>query len=176
MRFRHLPIIAAVLLGPSLAEARAWKGISPGASQQADVVTRFGEPTTKTKRGSRTVLAYYGDQALEGARQAQFHVDASGTVQEITIFLVTPLDPDTIEGTYGKPTQKTFVEDTFQKVWVYATQGVTVYWSKDGSAAEALSFGPSRRGTKPAAGGAAQPADAGKAAGDGGAKPSPSGG
>ena len=100
--------MAAVLLGPHPALARAWKGISPGASQQAEVVQRFGEPTTRTKRGTRTVLAYYGDQALEGTKQAQFHVDGSGTVQEITIFLVTPLDPETIEGTYGKPTQKTF--------------------------------------------------------------------
>lgn len=158
-------MIAAVILGPSLAEGRAWKGINPGASQQGDVVQRFGEPTSRTKRGPRTVLAYFGDQALEGTKQAQFHVDAAGTVQEITIFLVTPLDPETIEGTYGRPTQKTFVEDTFQKVWVYAGQGVTVYWAKDGGGAEALSFGPAKAGAKP--GPEARPADA---------KPAPEGG
>ncbi len=152
MRLRQIAFIAAVLLGPSFAQARAWKGITPGASQQSEVVERFGEPTSRTKRGARSVLAYFGDQALEGTKQAQFHVDASGTVQEITIFLVNPLDPETIEGTYGKPTQKTFVEDTFQKVWVYAGQGVTVYWAKDGSGAEALSFVPSK--AKPAAEGA----------------------
>jgi len=149
MRLAQMAFMAAVLLGPHPALARAWKGINPGASQQADVVQRFGEPTTRTKRGTRTVLAYYGDQALEGTRQAQFHVDGSGVVQEITIFLVTPLDAETIEGTYGKPTQKTFVEDTFQKVWIYAAQGVTVYWAKDGTGAEALSFVPARSGSKP---------------------------
>src|SRR5512141_825696 len=133
MRLYRIAFVAAVLLGPWLAEARAWKGIQPGASQQGEVVQRFGEPTSRAKRGTRTVLAYFGDQALEGTKQAQFHVDGSGTVQEITIFLVNPLDAETIEGTYGKPTQKTFVEDTFQKVWIYGAQGVTVYWAKDGT-------------------------------------------
>jgi hypothetical protein len=158
MRLCQIAFVAAVLLGPSLAEARAWKGVNPGTSQQGEVVQRFGEPTARTKRGPRTVLAYFGEQALEGTKQAQFHVDGSGTVQEITIFLVAPLDAETIEGTYGKPTQKTFVEDTFQKVWVYAGQGVTVYWAKDGSGAEALSFAPGKPGGK--AGAEAKPADA----------------
>jgi hypothetical protein len=151
MRLAQLAMIALVLAGPSSAAARAWKGINPGVSAQAEVVKRFGEPTARTKRGGRTVLAYYGDQALEGTKQAQFHLDSAGTVLEITIFLAAPLDSETIEGTYGKPAQKTFVEDTFQKVWVYPSQGVTVYWAKDGSGAEALSFGPARAGTRPAA-------------------------
>ncbi|HET6437929.1 MAG TPA: hypothetical protein VFG59_07700 [Anaeromyxobacter sp.] len=159
MRLARLAIIAALLAEPALALARTWKGINPGTSLQAEVVQRFGEPTARTKRGNRTVLAYYGDQALEGTRQAQFHVDAAGIVQEITIFLSSPLDAETIEGTYGKPTKKTFVEDTFQKVWIYGSQGVTVYWAKDGSGAEALSFGPAKPEGKPV--------DAGKPAAEG---------
>ena len=98
----------------------------------------------KTKRTGRTVLAYYGEQALEGTRQAQFHVDPQGVVVEITIFLTAQLDAESIEGTYGKPPQRTFVEDTFQKVWLYPTQGVTVYFNKEGNV-EALTFAP---GTK----------------------------
>ncbi len=146
MRSARLAFLALVLLVPGLALARAWKGITPGQSTQAEVVERFGEPTTKTKRGARTVLAYYGDQALEGTKQAQFHVDAAGKVAEITVFLTAQLDAESIEGTYGKPPQKTFVEDTFQKVWLYPQQGVTVYFGKDG-AVEALAFAP---GTRPA--------------------------
>src|SRR5512142_177521 len=146
MRLVQLALLLPLLLGPGSALARPWKNITPGTSTSAEVEKRFGEPTTRTKRGGRTVLAYYGDQALEGTKQAQFHVDAANVVQETTIFLAAPLDPDTIEGTYGKPTQKTFVEDTFQKVWVFASQGVTVYWAKDGSGAEARSCGPSKAG------------------------------
>ena len=129
---------------PGGAHARAWKGITPGATTQAEVVEKFGEPTTKTKRTGRTVLAYYGEQALEGTRQAQFHVDPQGVVVEITIFLTAQLDAESIEGTYGKPPQRTFVEDTFQKVWLYPSQGVTVYFNKEGTV-EALTFAP---GTK----------------------------
>jgi hypothetical protein len=140
MRFVRLAFLLAAL-APSLASARAWKGIAPGASTQQEVLDRFGEPTTKTKRPGRLILAYYGEQALEGTRQAQFHLDDKGVVLEITIFLTAQLDQDSIEGTYGKPPQRTFVEDTFQKVWVYPQAGVTVYYGKDGMV-EALTFGP----------------------------------
>src|SRR5512141_734215 len=134
-----------LVLAPARASARAWKGVNPGTSTQQEVVERFGEPTTKTKRPGRLVLAYYGDQALEGTRQAQFHLDERGVVVEITIFLTAQLDQDSIEGTYGKPPQRTFVEDTFQKVWVYPQAGVTVYFGKDGMV-EALTFGPGSKG------------------------------
>ncbi len=135
-----------VCLAPGVADARAWKGITPGTSTQQEVLDRFGEPTARTKRPGRVILAYYGDQALEGTRQAQFHLDDRGVVVEITIFLTAQLDQDSIEGTYGKPPQRTFVEDTFQKVWVYPQAGVTVYFGKDGNV-EALSFVPSAKGT-----------------------------
>lgn len=158
MRPVPLALLALALLAPLPAHARAWKGVNPGATSQAEVVEKFGEPTTRTKRGARSVLAYYGEQALEGTRQVQFHVDAGGVVQEITLFLTAALDAETIEGTYGKPPQKTFVEDTFQKVWIYPQQGVTVYFAKEGTAVEALSFGPPRAKETPRAGG--EPKDA----------------
>ena len=138
-----------VSLAPAFASARTWKGINPGTSTQQEVVDRFGEPTTKTKRPGRVILAYYGDQALDGTRQAQFHLDEKGVVLEITIFLTAQLDQDSIEGTYGKPPQRTFVEDTFQKVWVYPQAGVTVYFGKDGNV-EALTFGPGAKGPQKA--------------------------
>lgn len=150
----------ALVVAPALASARAWKGITPGTSTQAEVMEKFGEPTTKTKRTGRTVLAYYGEQALDGTRQAQFHVDAQGVVVEITIFLTGQLDAESIEGTYGKPPQRTFVEDTFQKVWVYPAAGVTVYFNKEGNV-EALTFGAGTKSKASAGdreGGQAQPA------------------
>ena len=137
-------LLALAIALPRAASARAWKGINPGVTTQAEVVEKFGEPTTKTKRTGRTVLAYYGEQALEGTRQAQFHVDPQGVVVEITINLTSQLDAESIEGTYGKPPQRTFVEDTIQKVWLYPTQGVTVYFNKEGNV-EALTFAPGTR-------------------------------
>ena len=146
MRSIRLALVLTLAL-PVLAQARAWKGVNPGVTTQAEVVEKFGEPSNRAKRGGKSVLAYYGEQALEGTRQAQFHVDAQGVIVEITIFLTAQLDAESIEGTYGKPPQRTFVEDTFQKVWLYPQQGVTVYFGKEGNV-EALTFAP---GTKAAA-------------------------
>jgi hypothetical protein len=80
-------------------------------------------------------------------------------VMEITIFLTAQLDQESIEGTYGKPPQRTFVEDTFQKVWVYPQAGVTVYFAKDGTV-EALTFGPGAKQAAKAPAAAAQEAAA----------------
>jgi hypothetical protein len=142
MPFARLALLTSALLAlaPAMASARPWNGISPGASTQADVVKKFGEPSKRIKRGAATVLAYADDEKLEGTKQAQFHVDSAGVVSEITIFLAEPLDAESVEGTFGKPPQKTIVEATFQKVWLYPAQGLTVYWAKDGTGAEALSF------------------------------------
>ena len=156
MRSIVLAALLAALLLPTDASAKAWQGISPGVSTVDDVVNKFGEPTTRSKRATRTVLAYLGEQALPGTKQAQFHAREDGVILEITVFLATQLEKESIEGTYGKPSQRTFVEDTFQKVWVYPVAGVTVYFGKEGNV-EALSFGP---GTKPQPRGPAADKDA----------------
>ncbi len=169
MRLGQLAIIVPLLALPAAASGAPWNGVNPGSTTAAQVEQRFGDPTKRTKQGARTVLAYFAEQAMEGTKQVQFHVDASGTVQEITVFLATPLDAELIEGKYGKPSQKTFVDSTFQKVWVFGSQGVTVYWAKDGSGVEALSFGPAKGAirTEPArTGGAKSEGDAAKPGAD----------
>jgi len=123
--------LALALLLPAVAEAKAWQGIEPGRSTGDEVVTRFGEPTTRKQRGARSVIAYKGDQALTGTKEVQFHCRADGVVEEITVFLAATLDAESVEGTFGKPQTKTFVESTFQKVWLYPSKGVTVYFDKD---------------------------------------------
>jgi hypothetical protein len=143
MRSIRLALMLAVL-APAVAGAKAWQGVTPGQSTAEDVQAKFGEPTTKTRRGARTVLAYLGDQALPGTKQAQFHTGEDGLVQEITVFLATQLEREAIEGTYGKSPEKTFT-DSFLPVWIYRSQGVTVYFGKDGFV-EAITFGP---GAKP---------------------------
>ncbi|HET9553128.1 MAG TPA: hypothetical protein VFP50_09190 [Anaeromyxobacteraceae bacterium] len=132
-------LVAALLAAlPAAARAKAWQGVDPGRSTGEQVTAKFGEPTSKVKRGPRTVLAYKGDQALSGTREAQFHLRADGVVEEVTVFLATKLDADSIEGTYGKPPVKTFT-DSFQKVWQYPQKGVTVYFDKEGNV-EAIAF------------------------------------
>jgi hypothetical protein len=134
---RMASLFLALLL-PTFASARPWQGIDPGKSTAEEVGTRFGEPTSRVKRGGRLVLAYKGEQALPGTKEAQFHCRADGVVEEITVFLATPLDGESIEGTYGKPTARTFT-DSFQKVWLYPQKGVTVYF-ESGGMVQAISF------------------------------------
>ena len=150
MRLVHPALLILVSLAPLSAHARPWQGIAPGVSTQREVVARFGEPSTRAKRAARTVLAYHGERAPAGTRPAQFHVDGAEVVQEITIFLTVQLDAESVEGTYGKPPQRTFVEDTFQKVWLYPAAGVSVYFGKDGNV-EALTFSPGKPARAPAA-------------------------
>lgn len=132
-------LLLALLL-PTLAEAKAWQGIEPGRSSGDEVVTRFGEPTTRKQRGPRSVIAYKGDQALQGTKEAQFHCRADGVVEEITVFLSASLDAESVEGTFGRPQSKTFVEATFQKVWLYPSKGVTVYFDRE-SNVDVIAFG-----------------------------------
>jgi hypothetical protein len=145
MRSIGLALLFLVAALPALASARAWKGVVPGATTQAELTAKFGEPTTRTKRSGRTVLAYHGEQALEGTKQVQFHLDGQGVVAEITVFLTAQLDPESIEGMYGKAPKRTFVEDTFRKVWLYPAAGVTVYFDKEGNV-EAIMYGPGAKG------------------------------
>ena len=136
-------VLAALLLAlllPTLAEAKAWQGIEPGKSTGDEVVARFGEPTTRKQRGPRSVIAYKADQALQGTKEVQFHCRADGVVEEITVFLAASLDAESVEGTFGKPQSKTFVEATFQKVWLYPAKGVTVYFDKE-SNVDVIAYG-----------------------------------
>lgn len=148
---RHLPLAAIPLLLalPGIALARSWQGITPGQSTQADVVARFGEPSTKGKLEGRTALVYKGDQSITGTRQAQFLVSDDGRVAEINVFPASPLEKDAVLGTFGKDPQKTFTDD-FRTVWLYRGIGVVVFFGKDG-AVEAIRFQAGDRSARPAA-------------------------
>jgi hypothetical protein len=138
MALMRLASLMIALLLPAVVPAKAWQGVEPGRTNADEVGTRFGEPTSRVKRGNRLVLAYKGDQALPGTKEAQFHCRADGVVEEITVFLLAPLDGESIEGTYGRPTSKTFT-DSFQKVWQYPQKGVLVFFDRDG-AVQAITF------------------------------------
>jgi hypothetical protein len=147
---RHLSLLALALSlalpGPAL--ARSWQGITPGSSTQADVVARFGEPSTKGKLEGRTALVYRAEQAIEGTRQAQFLVGDDGKVAEINVFPATQLEKEAVLGTFGKDPMKTFTDD-FRTVWFYRSIGVKVFFGKDGTV-EAIRFQAPEKGAKPA--------------------------
>ncbi len=147
--------IPLLILLPAPALARPWMGITPGQSTLADVVTRFGEPSTRGALEGRTALVYRDEQAITGTRQAQFLVGKDGKVAEINVFPASPLEKDAVLGTYGKDPARTFTDD-FRTVWQYRSVGVMVFFGKDGTV-EAIRFQPT---AAPAAAPAAPPAAA----------------
>ena len=149
VRLPHLLAAFLILLAlPGTARARSWQGITPGQSTQADVVARFGEPSTKGKLEGRTALVYKAEQAIVGTRQAQFLVSDDGRVAEINVFPASQLEKEAVLGTFGKDPQKTFTDD-FRTVWLYRGIGVVVFFSKDGSV-EAMRFQAADRSARPA--------------------------
>ena len=157
-----LSALALVLAFPGAALARSWQGITPGSSTQADVVARFGEPSTKGKLEGRSALVYRGEQAIAGTRQAQFLVGDDGRVAEINVFPVSPLEKEAVLGTFGKEPQKTFTDD-FRTVWLYRPIGVVVFFGKDG-AVEAIRFQAGEKGAKLAPPSGAEPQESQPAA------------
>ncbi|HTT70261.1 MAG TPA: hypothetical protein VMG32_03480 [Anaeromyxobacteraceae bacterium] len=140
MRPSHAALALALSLAglsPAAARARGWQGVTPGSTVEADVTTKFGQPSTQGKLAGRSALVYRGDQAIAGTRQAQFFLREDGVVVEVVVFPASPLDRETVEGTYGHPTQKAFTDD-FRTVWRYRS-GVSVFFGKDGTV-EAISF------------------------------------
>ncbi len=131
MRSSHLALFCAAMLLPALALAKAWQGVSPGVTTQAEVLSRFGEPSTRGKLEGRSAIVYKGDQAISGTKQAQFLATEGGTITEINVFPAAQLDREAVEGTYGKSAQKTFTDD-FRPVWIYRPIGVMVFFGKDG--------------------------------------------
>jgi hypothetical protein len=128
----------ALALAPAAGLAKGWAGVTPGTSTEREVATRFGPPTTHGQHGGRMALVYKGDQAIAGTRQAQFFAGENGVVVEIVVFPTNTLDKETVEGTYGKPTQKAFTDD-FRTVWFFKPSGITVFFGKEGSV-DAISF------------------------------------
>ncbi|HET9599116.1 MAG TPA: hypothetical protein VFP65_26320, partial [Anaeromyxobacteraceae bacterium] len=140
MRF-HPSVVAAAALAllPAASFAKGWSGVTPGATTEPEVAAKFGPPSTKGQHGGRLALVYMGDQAIAGTRQAQFFFPGEGgAVTEIVVFPTNQLDKETVEGTYGKPTQKAFTDD-FRIVWLYKPTGITVFFGKEGSV-DAISF------------------------------------
>ncbi len=148
MRSIRLAFVLLFAAAAPAASARSWQGVTPGSSTSADVTARFGMPTTQGKLGGRTALVYKGDEAISGTRQAQFFVREDGVLAEVVVFPSAQLDAETVEGTYGQPTQKAFT-DEFRPVWSFKPAGVVVFFGKDGFV-DAISF----KAPTPAGGGA----------------------
>jgi hypothetical protein len=147
---RALAFLASLLLA-SVALAKAWNGIEPGASHREDVVKKFGEPAKVVNLEGKEILAYVGPQAIKGTTEAQFRVDAATKVVErIDVFPGPAVDKDAVENTYGPacppgppPATACYIKkltDEFQTYFFYSRLGLAIFWNEDGKTVHSFVF------------------------------------
>jgi hypothetical protein len=153
--------LVLVLLAPLSAQAKSWRGVGPGTTLGAEVVKRFGEPTKRLRQGKKQVLAYEGDEAIEGAAQAQFFIGEDGKVEQIAIFPANRVERASLAETFGpdcaaKQVPNCYVQkvsdDDFKTYFFYTNPGLVIFLTADGKAVQSLLYvKPAPRAAPPAA-------------------------
>jgi hypothetical protein len=142
-------MFAAVCLLPCAAQAKSWKNVVPGQTPGAQVLKRFGEPTTRLAEGQKQVLAYEGDEAIAGTKQAQFIVGPDGKVEQIAVFPATVIEKAAIADTFGpdcsqKQAPNCYVQkvndDDFKTYYWYENLGLVIFFDADGKTVGSLLY------------------------------------
>jgi len=146
---KRLVILVLVSL-PALAEAKPWLGITPTESTRADVVKKFGEPSKKVPQdGGKELIAYTGEKAIPGTREAQFTI-ASGKVEQIVVFPTSAVELSEVEETYGKSCAASekppancyskLLSDNFKTYFWYKKLGLVVFFLDDKKTVHSILF------------------------------------
>ena len=145
----RLLVLTTLLLLPAAAQARSWRNVTPGTTPAADVTKRFGEPTKRLKQGAKKILAYEGDETIDGTKQAQFTIAEDGKVETIAIFPATVIERTALADTYGPECKEKQVpncyvqkvsDDDFKTYFWYAKLGLVVFLSNDGKTVQSLLY------------------------------------
>ena len=146
-----LPLLVCLLLVAGRATGKPWQGITPGESNNLDVLGKFGEPSkTLTSQGAQT-LVYSRESAIKGTVQAQFKLNAEKLVVRIDVFPSVVLDAAAIERSYGpacsagRVTEHCYTEKrtpTQGRYFVYAKLGLAVFFTDDAKTVKLLAFLP----------------------------------
>jgi hypothetical protein len=148
-RDRELSLV--LTLAPSGSTAQlAWIDFRPGVSTAADVTQRFGQPKTLKHRGEKKILSYSAEALKDtGAREIQVTVGPNDVVERISVFPAQTVSRSVAVGFFGgpcaaeadparcyRPEKAASGHDCF---W-YATQGLKIYFSPDGSTATSFVY------------------------------------
>jgi hypothetical protein len=154
-------VTVALCLWASMASAKAWNGVDPGATKKDEVIKRFGEPSRTVQAEGKDVLAYFGPQAIKGTSQTQFRVDpTSQLVERIDVFPGPMVDKEVVESTYGPPCGSSSssssgpcyfkkLTDDFRTYFLYPRIGLAVFFNEDGKTVQSFIF-QAPKGSTPA--------------------------
>lgn len=143
-------LVLLLVLLPGLAQAKPWLGITPTETLRAEVVKRFGEPSKKVQQdGGREILAYTGEKAIPGTKEAQFTI-AHGKVEQIVVFPSTAVELAEVEETYGKACGSSerpppncyhrLLSDNFRIYFWYKRLGLVVFFLEDKKSVHSILF------------------------------------
>lgn len=150
-------LLSVVWLLPLPALCKPWNGITPGKSERAEVVAKFGEPSKVVTANGKEVLAYLKNKQIRGTTQAQFKLDPkTGVVDRIDVFPAPVLTIKDIEAGYGSECTKAQPETDEQpcyarrdegnkKYIVYQRLGLAIFFKDDGTTVQSFTFLPEKK-------------------------------
>ena len=144
-----------LLLLSTVAQAKAWKGVTPGTTKKDEVIKKFGDPSKKVGQGDKVMLAYSGDEAIKGTRETEFLIDSGGVVVQIAVFPAGQVEKATIEETYGPDCAKAvradcyvrkLSEDDYKTYYWFKQLGLVVFFNTDGLTVQSFMYIPPNSG------------------------------
>ncbi len=127
-------IVAWLLMSTATgkAVAKQWKGMIPGTTTKSQVIDKFGAPTKEFSKGGKLSdgIRYEGEEAIEGALQADFFFDIDEKLFRMDIIPARELTRAQVVGVYGKQ----YLEGTTKKglkYIKYTDKGLTIFFEPD---------------------------------------------
>ncbi len=129
----NLVFAALLLLSISLPVlAKEWKGMEPGKTSKSEVIDKFGAPTKEFSKGGKLSdgIRYEGEDAIEGALQADFFFDMNEKLYRIDVIPARELTRKQVVRVYGKD----YMEGTTKKGLKYiryTKKGLTIFFESE---------------------------------------------
>lgn len=119
----------------------------PGVTTRRQVLEKFGPPFKEISKGGELSngLTYQGEQAIEGATEADFYFDRNDVLFRIDVFPAREISKEQVQRIFGKD----FVERTSQKGFRYlhyVKDGMAVFFEKDRDLVHSFVFTPAAPG------------------------------
>ncbi len=138
-----------MLFVSDMSPARDWKGAVPGVTTRQQVLEKFGPAFKEVSKGGdlSNGLTYQGEQAIEGATEADFYFDRNDVLFRIDVFPSREITKEQVQRIFGKD----FVERTSQKGFHYlhyVKEGLAVFFEQERDLVHSFIFTPAAPAAK----------------------------
>lgn len=139
--FTVVTVVLLLAVPAATTRAKQWKGAIPGRTTRQQVIDKFGPPFKEFSKGGKLSngLSYQGDQAIEGALEADFYFDKSDVLFRIDVFPARRITIDQVKRIFGKRYLER-VSGKGYKYFVFPEPGMVVFFEKDGKLVRSFTF------------------------------------